>query len=123
MDTFLQLIAIIAVALGTLLSVLGVVGYVRLPDVYTRLHTVGKVGVFGAVGLVIGAVAWTPLQTGKGLVLIVLLLLAGPVTAHALASAAYRIGIPISTAIRDDLARDLAALEDAAPPQHLEPGT
>jgi multicomponent Na+:H+ antiporter subunit G len=103
MDLVLQVIAALAVVTGTAFSVLGVLGYVRLPDVYTRLHTVGKVGVFGAVLLLLGAVAWTPLGLGKGLVLIALLLLAGPITAHALASAAYRVGIPQSQAIRDDL--------------------
>ena len=105
MEIVLQVIAILAVVAGTAFSVLGVLGYVRLPDVYTRLHAVGKVGVFGAVLLLLGAVAWTPLGLGKGLVLIALLLLAGPVTAHALASAAYRVGIPQSQAIRDDLAQ------------------
>lgn len=103
MDLILQSIAILAVLAGTAFSVLGVLGYVRLPDVYTRLHAVGKVGVFGAVFLLLGAVAWTPLGLGKGLILVALLLLAGPVTAHALASAAYRVGIPLSQAIRDDL--------------------
>jgi multicomponent Na+:H+ antiporter subunit G len=96
--------AILAVLAGTAFSILGVLGYVRLPDVYTRLHAVGKVGIFGTVLLLLGAVAWTPLGLGKGLVLIALLLLAGPVTAHALASAAYRVGIPQSQALRDDLA-------------------
>jgi hypothetical protein len=37
-------------------------------------------------------------------VLITLLLLAGPVTAHALGSAAYRIGIPLSKPARENLA-------------------
>ncbi len=105
MEIVLQAIAILAVVAGTAFSVLGVLGYVRLPDVYTRLHAVGKVGVFGAVLLLLGAVAWTPLSLGKGLVLIALLLLSGPVTAHALASAAYRVGILPRQALRDDLAR------------------
>jgi multicomponent Na+:H+ antiporter subunit G len=104
METALQVIAVVAVSAGTAFSVLGVLGFVRLPDVYTRLHAVGKVGIFGTVLLLLGAVAWTPLGLGKGLVLIALLLLAGPVTAHALASAAYRVGIPQSQALRDDLA-------------------
>jgi multicomponent Na+:H+ antiporter subunit G len=99
--------AILAVLAGTAFSILGVLGYVRLPDVYTRLHAVGKVGIFGTVLLLLGAVAWTPLGLGKGLVLIALLLLAGPVTAHALASAAYRVGIPQSQALCDDLAQAL----------------
>jgi multicomponent Na+:H+ antiporter subunit G len=107
MEIVLQLVTILAVVAGTAFSVLGVLGYVRLPDVFTRLHAVGKVGIFGAVLLILGAVAWTPLGLGKGLVLIALLLLSGPVTAHALASAAYRVGILPRQAIRDDLARVL----------------
>jgi multicomponent Na+:H+ antiporter subunit G len=104
MDILLQAITALAVIGGTFFSVVGVLGYVRLPDVYTRLHAIGKVGVFGVVLLLIAAIAWTPLGLGKGLVLIAFLLLAGPVTAHAMASAAYRIGIPMKRATRDDLA-------------------
>ena len=112
METVLQVIAVLAVLTGTAFSMLGVLGYVRLPDVYTRLHAVGKVGIFGAVLLLIGAVVWTPLGLGKGLVLIALLLLAGPVTAHALSSSAYRVGIPQSQALCDDLAQ---AVEQSHP--------
>jgi multicomponent Na+:H+ antiporter subunit G len=112
METVLQVVAILMVLAGAAFSMLGVLGYLRLPDVYTRLHAVGKVGMFGTVLLLLGAVAWTPLGLGKGLVLIALLLLAGPVTAHALASAAYRIGIPQSQAFRDDLAQ---AVEQSQP--------
>ena len=112
MDWLLQLIAILAVVFGTVFSTLGVLGYIRLSDVYTRLHATGKVGVFGVVLLLLAAVAWTPLGLGKGLVLIALLLIAGPVTSHALASAAYRIGIPVKGAVRDDLARDIESARD-----------
>ena len=112
METVLQAIAVVAVLTGTAFSMLGVLGYVRLPDVYTRLHAVGKVGIFGPVLLLLGAVVWTPLGLGKGLVLIALLLLAGPVTAHALASAAYRVGIPQSQAFCDDLVQ---AVEQSHP--------
>lgn len=106
MEIILQTVVILAVVAGTAFSILGVLGYVRLPDVYTRLHSVGKVGAFGAVLLMLGAVVWTPLGLGKGLVLIAFLLLAGPVAAHTLASAAYRVGIPFSQAVRDDLSQE-----------------
>ena len=59
METVLQTIAVLAVLAGTAFSMLGVLGYVRLPDVYTRLHGVGKVAIFGTVLLLLGAVAWT----------------------------------------------------------------
>lgn len=109
MDTLFQLIAIIAVIIGTAFSIVGVVGFVRLPDVYTRLHATGKVSVFGVALLLLATVALTPLEFGKGLVLIVLLVIGGPVTSHAIGSAAHRIGIPMKHAIRDDL----AAIEQA----------
>lgn len=104
MQTLFEVIAILAVIGGTAFSITGVLGLVRLPDVYTRLHATGKVGVFGVVLLLIAAVFITPLSVGKGLVLITLLLIGGPVTAHALGSAAYRLGLPLKRAIRNDLA-------------------
>ena len=113
MTTLLQLITILAVLAGTAFSVFGVLGYIRMPDVYTRLHTTGKVGVFGVVLLLLGAMTWTPLGFGKGLVLIVLLILAGPVVSHAISSTAYRINIPPQSATRDDLAGELEMRADS----------
>ena len=103
MEPILQLITILVILIGTFFSITGVLGYFRLPDVYTRLHATGKVGVFGVVLLMVGAIAWTPLSLGKGLVLIALLLIAGPVVSHSLGSAAYRSGVPLKLAVRDDL--------------------
>jgi multicomponent Na+:H+ antiporter subunit G len=103
METFFQLIAIIAVIVGTFFSIVGVLGMVRLPDVYARLHATGKVGVFGVVLLLVAAVVWTPLGWARALLLIALLMVAGPVVAHALSSAAYRLGLPMKRSIRNDL--------------------
>ena len=103
METLLQIIALLAVIAGTFFSLIGVIGLIRLPDVYTRLHATGKVGVYGAVLLLVAAVLWTPLGWGKALLLIVLLMASGPVSAHAISSAAYRIGLPMIDAVRDDL--------------------
>lgn len=100
----LQMIALLAIVVGSLFSLIGVLGLVRFPDVYTRLHAAGKVSVFGAALLVVAAVALESLGLGKALVLIVLLIIAGPAVSHALASAAYRTGVPMQLAARDDLA-------------------
>ena len=104
MEQILQLIALIAVIIGTAFSVIGVLGYIRFPDVYTRLHATGKVGVFGVVLLLIAAVNLGLLGFGKALVLIVMLMVTGPVASHTISAAAYRIGIPMKWAVRDDLA-------------------
>ena len=103
MENILIFIAILAVCIGTFFSLTGVLGYIRFPDVYTGLHATSKVSVFGAVFLMVAAISWTPLTLGKGLVLISLLLISGPVISHALASAAYRIKIPLKQVVRDDL--------------------
>ena len=103
MENILIFIAILAVCIGTFFSLTGMLGYLRFPDVYTRLHATAKVSVFGAVFLIVAAISWTPLTFGKGLVLISLLLISGPVISHALASAAYRIKVPLNNAVREDL--------------------
>jgi multicomponent Na+:H+ antiporter subunit G len=103
METVLTIVAITTIIIGTFFSLTGVLGYIRFPDVYTRLHATGKVSVFGAVLLMVAAISWTPLSVGKGLILISLLLISGPVISHTLASAAYRIGVPLNPTGRDDL--------------------
>jgi len=98
------LIAILAVLVGTFFSLVGIIGLVRLPDVYARMHATGKVSTFGVVLLTVAAVFVTPLAWSKALLLIALLILAGPVVSHAISSAAYRLGLPMKQALRDDLA-------------------
>lgn len=111
MTLIIELIATIVVVIGTVFSALGVLGYIRFPDVYTRLHATGKVGVFGVVLLLVATVIATPLGWGRGLILIGLLLIAGPATSHALGSAAYRLGIPMKRPLRDDLKARQAATD------------
>jgi multicomponent Na+:H+ antiporter subunit G len=103
MENIRILLAILTIVIGTLFSLTGVIGYIRFPDVYTRLHATAKVSVFGGVLLLVAAVLYTPLNFGKGLALICLLLVSGPVVSHALASAAYRIKIPLINSKRNDL--------------------
>ena len=112
LEEFRALIAMLAILVGSALSLIGVLGMVRLPDVYARLHATGKVGIYGAVLLLVAAAIWTPLGWGRAILLIVLLMITGPVTAHAISSAAYRIGTPMKNPIRDDLS---AAEERPAP--------
>lgn len=103
MENIQLLLAIAAVVAGTFFSIVGIVGYWRLPDVYTRLHATGKVGTFGVVLLLLAGIATPQLGAGKALLLAGLLLLSGPVTAHAMSSAAYRLKIPLKPSVRDDL--------------------
>jgi multicomponent Na+:H+ antiporter subunit G len=104
MQIIFELLAIVAIVIGTAFSVIGIIGMRRLPDVYTRLHATGKVSTFGVVLLLAGAAFVVPGAAAKAIIMMLLLLVAGPVVSHAVASAAYRIGIPMRGLVRDDLA-------------------
>ncbi len=103
MRTVLEALALIAVVAGTAFSIIGILGMLRLPDVYTRLHATGKVSTFGAVLLLVAAALVIDAVWARALIAIVLVLISGPVVSHALGSAALRIGIPLKGAVRDDL--------------------
>jgi len=106
-ESALYLIATLTVAAATFFSVVGVLGYFRLPDVYTRIHAAGMVGIFGVVLLLVAAALRTPAGWGHALVLIFFLLAAGPPVGHSIGSAAHRIGLPRKGAVRDDLVKHL----------------
>ncbi|MEM1098264.1 MAG: monovalent cation/H(+) antiporter subunit G [Planctomycetota bacterium] len=86
-------LALVAVVIGTGFSIVGVMGLLRFPDAYSRLHAVGKVSVFAVSILLVAAVVLGVAAIGKAIVLMVFLALAGPVLSHALARAARRVGV------------------------------
>jgi len=104
MNVVIQILTVVLVLVGTLFSILGVLGLIRLPDVYARLHAAGKVGVFGAALLAVAVALFAPFVASRAVILVMLLIIAGPVVSHALASAAHRLGIPVKRALRDALA-------------------
>ena len=105
MEIILEVIAWMAVLAGTFFSIAGVVGFIRLPDVYTRLHATGKVGIFGVVLLLVAAIIVVPATLGKGLVLIAILIVSGPAVSHAIARTAQQLGIPavVSTKVHNEI--------------------
>ncbi|OVE75785.1 hypothetical protein BVX98_06930 [bacterium F11] len=102
MDLLLEIGKTAFIILGTLFSLIGVIGMIRLPDAYTRLHATGKVSVFGIIFLLLAAILGDTVSLGKGLVYVLLILIAGPVASHAIALAAYRSDLKMKKAVRDD---------------------
>lgn len=103
-----KIFTIFFLLVGSIFSLIGMIGVTRLPDVYTRLHATGKVSAFGAALLLAAAILIVDdLTLWKGLILIIFLLLASPVVSHVISSAAYKSGVPLSQASRDDLAKAL----------------
>lgn len=99
-----EILGIAAIAGGTFFSLVGVIGMLRLPDVYSRIHAAGKVATLGIFGLLAGAALLMPEVTPKALALSLFLLVSSPVASHAIAAAAYRHGVKPVGLVRDDLA-------------------
>jgi multicomponent Na+:H+ antiporter subunit G len=81
--------------IGLIFVLAGVVGVLRLPDFYARLHATSKCDTLG-LGFVVAGVALhtgLTLTTGKILLIIVLVGVVNATAAHALGRAAYRSGL------------------------------
>jgi multicomponent Na+:H+ antiporter subunit G len=85
----------VAILAGLFFMLVGAVGILRMPDVFTRLHAAGMTDTMGAGFLILGMC----LQAGVGLVLVRLifvyafLLFTSPISTHALARAALASGV------------------------------
>jgi multicomponent Na+:H+ antiporter subunit G len=99
-----EIVGLVFLAFGVFFSIVGVVGIVRLPDVYSRIHASGKVATLGIIGLLAATAFLMPGTTWKVVTLALFLVNATPVAAHAIAAAAHRQGVPRLQVIRDDLA-------------------
>ena len=73
----------------------GTVGLVRLPDLFTRAHAASKCDSAGAGSILLALVLQGGLAFGdlKLVLLVLLVLVSGPTTAHALARAGHRTGL------------------------------
>lgn len=85
-----EIVGILSLLFGLFFSFVGVIGMIRLPDVYTRIHASGKVGTLGIFGLLIAAAALMPSSTFKIITLGLFILVSGPVASHAIAAAVHR---------------------------------
>ncbi len=90
-----SVLTIIFVVLGIFFLLIGSVGIIRLPDFYSRTHATSKSDTLGMMLIIIGLIIFEGLTINSGKLLLVLLfiLLANPIGAHALARAAYNSGL------------------------------
>jgi multicomponent Na+:H+ antiporter subunit G len=84
-----------ALVFGLFFSVVGIIGLIRFPDVYCRIHASGKVATLGLVGLLAASAIAMPETALKALALALFVVITSPVASHAIASAAYRTGVPM----------------------------
>jgi len=91
-------IGMILIYVGIAFDFFGVLGLVRLPDVYNRLQAATKCVTFGTAGILLGVFlikGFSPFGF-KAFVGIIFVFLTSPVAAHAISRAAHRSGIALS---------------------------
>ena len=91
-DEDLEIIGLIFLWIGIGFSVVGILGLMRLPDMYTRLHASGKVSTVGLCSLLLGAAILMPSAALKLLALALFAVLTLPVSTHVIAAAALSRG-------------------------------
>ncbi|MDY6967112.1 MAG: monovalent cation/H(+) antiporter subunit G [Spirochaetota bacterium] len=96
------IVAKILVVAGVFFFFTSVIGLLRFPDFYSRMHATGKGDTLGALLILVGLAiynlhhgfAWLDVvQSIKLLLIAVFWLLAGPTATHALLRSAYNSGI------------------------------
>jgi multicomponent Na+:H+ antiporter subunit G len=110
-----EAIIIFFLVVGTVFNGLGVLGLLRFPDLYTRMHAATKATTFGSISTSLAVITfgiWSFIGTIDNqflilaihaLVATVALAVTNAVSSHALARAAHRMGIKPSPAVCDRL--------------------
>jgi len=104
MEMVLEVLAWVSIVAGLFFMLVGTLGVLRLPDVYTRLHAAGMTDTMGAGFLLLGMAFQTVIdmmhgETSYWLVLVRLvfvyafLLFTSPIATHALARAGLAGGV------------------------------
>lgn len=95
LDFALDLLSWAFILGGAFFSVVGAIGILRLPDVYSRMHAAGMIDTFGIglilVGLMFQATAWIVVMK-LGLIM-AFVFFSSPTTTYALARAALDGGV------------------------------
>ena len=95
MDLAADLISWVLLLAGAAFSLIGAIGIIRLPDVFTRMHGAGIIDTLGA-GLILAGLmvqAGLTMVTVKLILIIAFLFFTNPAATHALARAALSAGV------------------------------
>lgn len=115
MHILLDLLTALALIVGLFFMVVGVIGLLRMPDLYNRMHATTKCTTLGILGLSLAAAfnltrheeALPAVILTKITLLILFQFVAAPVGAHLLGKAAHMVKVrQDANTLDDELARD-----------------
>lgn len=81
--------------LGLFFMVFGVLGLLKFPDVYTRIHPAGKAGTAGVLSLLIGLMFYAgfSVMTLRLILIALFIVVTSPVASHVIARGAQGSGL------------------------------
>ena len=97
-------VAYLFMVTGVFFSLTSVLGIIRFPDVYTRIHAGTKALTGGALFVLAGGAILAPSwqASAKFVLIIVFFLITNPLSSHAVARACYRHGIKPELIYKDE---------------------
>jgi multicomponent Na+:H+ antiporter subunit G len=119
----IETIGMIFIVTGIAFDFFGVLGLVRLPDVYNRLQAATKCVTFGSIGILFGVLLIQGFSTFgfKALLGIIFICIASPTAAHAIARAAHRSKVPLAKESVADQYEDDKELKEEQITREKEP--
>ena len=104
MEIVRDIVAWVVILGGCFFTVVGAFGLVRLPDVYTRVHSAGLIDTLGAGLMLLGLTLYGgfTIVTIKLLLIIVFIFFTSPTSSNAFANTVYSSGIKPLLARRQD---------------------
>ncbi len=91
-----MIIEALLLLIGTAIMIFGMIGILRFPDLYTRLHAATKCDTGGAMSILLAAALLTPAPIFikiKILILMFLIAMINPMISHALARGSHKVGV------------------------------
>ena len=90
-----NMLTITLLLVGVFFMLAGTIGFVRFPDFYSRMHATGKCDTLGEGLMLVALIVYggATFVSVKILFLITFILLANPTSTHAIAKAAYDVGL------------------------------
>lgn len=91
----MSLVSYLFFGLAALFAVVGALGTLLMPDVYTRLQVGSLCSTTAVVSVLIGSIFWVDFgpMTGRLLVLFLFFLVSGPTSTHIIGRYAWRRGV------------------------------
>ena len=95
MTGIVEILSGLCVAAGVVALLVGSLGLIRLPDLYSRTHAVGMIDTAGASFIILGLVIYEgfTLVTVKLLFVGIFLFFTSPIATHAVAQVAHTMGV------------------------------